>query len=215
MSGDAAAASNDVAQTIAAVGGLAGLVSAIGAIIVSLRSKAEAGQARSDATVAKADATTAKADASTAMAKALEAIQKAEDAQTKAQVGALELQLRVFLSSRRDRIQEVSRDLEAIRGGRRPEDLSDVDKTRMKDAMQRFISAHEDLLNALEQACRHLRDDKIDAVAFRRMYDDEVRTVCEAGEDSPFHKFMGRPETTKFRAIWATYREWFDLEKKN
>lgn len=210
-----AATGNNIAEIITAVGGLAGLIGAIAALVVSLRSKEAAGQAKSEATTAKVDAGHAKSEANAAMTKALEAIQKAEDAQTKAQMGALELQHRVFLSSRRDRIQEVTRDLEAIVAGRRPEEFSDTDKARMKDAKQRLLSAYEDFLNALEQACRHLRDERLNETAFRRMYDDEVRTVCVAGQDSPFFSFMHPEATTRFRAIWATYKDWFDLEKKN
>lgn len=207
MSGDAATASNNIAQIITAVGGLAGLLTGAAALVSSFKSKAEAGQAKTEATAAKADA-------NAAMTKALEAIQKAEDAQTKAQAGALELQHRMFLSSRRDRIQEVTRDLEAIAFGRKPEEFTDTDKARMVDAKRRLLSAYEDFLNALEQACRHLRDEKVDGEAFRKMYDDEVRTVCTSGAETPYYGFMHPEATTKFRAIWATYRAWFDLEKK-
>ena len=217
MSNDTVVTS-EAAQILTAIGGLGGLLGAIGAIILGLmnkssadKAKSDAGQAKTEADKAKEDATTAKADAHAAMTKALDAIQKAEDAQTKAQVGWLELQLRMYLSSRRDKIHEVTRDLESLRAGRRPDEFSDADKVRMKDIMLRFFSAHEDFLGALEQACRHHQDEKIDAAAFRRMYDDEVRTVCEAKEDSPFHKFLHPKDTAKFRAIWATYKKWFDL----
>jgi hypothetical protein len=224
------AAANDTAQIITALGGLGGVIGAIAALIFGFMNKSNvdtaktaAGTAQTAADAAKTDASeakteadnatkqaaVAKADANIALTKALEAIKAAEDAQTKAQVGWLELQLRVHLSSRRDKIHDVARDLEALTAGRRPSDLTEIDKARMIPMMERFISAHEDFLGALEQACRHHEEGKTDVSAFRRMYEDEIRAVGDVEEGHPFYKMMYPEPKSKFKAIWSTYKKWF------
>lgn len=221
------AGASETAQILNAIGGLGGLITAIitgvTGLIVALVNRGKANQAKVDADKAmgdasaakteadkaKTEASAAKADAGAAMAKALDAIKTAEDAQTKAQIGWLELQLRVYLSSRRDKIHEVTRDFEGITAGRKPEELSDTDKMRMAAIKPRFISAHEDFLGALEQACRHLEDEKIEVAAFRRMYEDEIRTVCEVKEGHPFYSMMFPEKVSRFKAIWTTYDKWF------
>ncbi len=145
---------------------------------------------------------------------AAKALEVAEKAQTQAQVGWLELQLRVFISSRRDKIHEADRDLASLRQGRDPAELSATEKVHFKDIFDRFFSAHEDLLNAMEQACRHLRDAKVEPESFRLMYDSEIRRITvEAVEGEPFYKLMYPREKSKFRAVWAVSDEWFNLEK--
>jgi len=164
------------------------------------------------ATAAQTAADAAKVKAGEAIAEATRAIAKAEAAQTKAQVGTLELQLRTSLSSRRDKIDGVTRELEGIRAGRDHDKLTPDEVAHMKDVKVRFLAANEDFLNALEQACRHFRDGKVDIDAFRLMYDDEVRYVCEQKEGGAFYPVMHPKETSKFRAVWAVYGQWFDLE---
>lgn len=153
--------------------------------------------------------------ADAAKAKAEEALGKAEAAQTKAQIGWLELQLRVFLSSRRDQIHSIARDLEELRAGRDANELTENEKKRFALVFKRFMSAHEDFLGALEQACRHFRDDKIDKEAFRLMYNDEVRRVTvDATKGEPFHELMYPRDQCRFEAIWHVKDEWFNLDKK-
>ena len=138
---------------------------------------------------------------------------KAEAAQTKAQVGWLELQLRVYLSSRRDKIHDCTRDLEATWVG----EAAKADPAlvaRLQSMKKRFVSANEDFLNALEQACRHYRDEKVEKEAFRRMYGDEVNEAIKCPEGHPFHKSIHPEGTSKYQAIWAVYREWFIREGK-
>ncbi len=200
---------SEATDWIGAVGGAIGAVSVLWSWATSGKAKAAA----DEAAAAKTAADDAKITAGNATADATKAIAKAEDAQTKAQVGWLELQLRVFISSRRDKIHEVAPVLDNIRAGRRPDELTAEEKARFVAAYKVFESAHEDFLGALEQACRHYRDAKIDTEAFRLMYDDEVRFVCEQ-KDGVFFKFMHPKDTSKFRAVWAVYKEWFDLESK-
>lgn len=207
---------SDVSETITAIGGLSGLATAIVSLVIGIlnRSKTdsakhESEKATADAKQASIEALAAKTEAHRAMAKALDAIKAAEDAQTKAQVGLLELQLRVFISSRRDHIHSVARDMEAITAGRKAEDFTDTDKMRMKDTMERFKSAHEDFLGALEQACRHFQEGKVDVDAFRRMYNAEIEEVCKAPATSMFYGMMHPDKTSKFKAIWAIYEKWF------
>ena len=182
---------------IGAVGGLIGAAS----VIWNWLTAGKAEKVKKAAEAAQADATKAMA--------------AAEAAQTQAQVGWLELQLRVFISSRRDKIHDIDGELARLRQGRQPDQLSALEKQHFVDIHDRFLSAYEDFLGALEQACRHFRDAKIDVEAFRLMYDDEIRHVTiEAKENEPFYKQMYPREKSKFKAIWAVSDEWFQLEPK-
>lgn len=203
---------SDLTDLIGGLGGVAGFVAAVIGASVNKKAKdaeTEAKNARTAADNARTAADNATTAANEARNKALEAMAKAEEAQSKAQSGLLELQLRAHLSSRRDKIHEVTRETETIRDGRPAEAMQPTEIERLKDVHKRFLSAHEDFLGALEQGCRHYRDGKLDKNSFRLMYESEVRDVCDSPAESVFYSFMHPADPSRFQAIWAVYREWF------
>jgi hypothetical protein len=200
---------SDATDWIGAIGGIMGGATALWNM--GAASKADAAKKQADAAKLQADA--AKTQAAKATADATSAIAKAEDAQTKAQIGWLELQLRVYISSRRDKIHETTRDLESISAGRSHAQLSAEEQAHAGAIKLRWISAHEDFLCAMEQACRHFRDAKIDKEAFRLMYEDEIATLTKDAEEGiPFYAFMYPREKSRFHAVWAVADAWFKKE---
>lgn len=126
--------------------------------------------------------------------------------------GGLEVSLRSMLSARRDQIGAVARDLENLRRGRGPDALSATEKEHLRGIALRFDEAHEEFLNALEQACALYRDGKCDRDRFKKMFVKEVREMVEIKGDSPFSKFVHPEGTCDFKAVWAVYHEWNNLE---
>ncbi len=179
----------------------------------SIVSSIIASKARARALAASEQAEKARAHAEKAVADAASALVQANDAQAKTQMASLELNLREQLSKRREHIHAIARDLEGIRAGRQPEQLSSEDKVQIAEAKMRFISAHEEYLNALESACGAYRDKKIDRDRFRKTFDSEIREIAENNENHPFYALL-HPSDTKYRAFWAVYKEWNDLENR-
>lgn len=165
--------------------------------------------------IAKAAATRSEAaqeKSEKAHTKIEEAVKKANEVVALAALAATELDIRAMLSSRRDKMNDVARDLEAITKGRAPDKLSDDEKQHVAVVYTRLVSVHEDVLNAYEEACAKYRDKKVDVTRFKKSYHGELRTVVEAKEGHPFYKFLHPEGTSAFKAIWTVYKEWNDLE---
>lgn len=148
-----------------------------------------------------------------ARTKALEALTKAEESQTNSQMVAVEIQLRALIDGRSDKMTDVMRDLEILRNGRQPHELTETDKMRAIDAGGRLAVAREGYLNAYDRACAAYRDNKVDKSRFNKDYHDDINNLV-AGVDAATFRELLHPKGTKYRAIFAVYDEWFDLENK-
>ena len=108
---------------------------------------------------------------------------------------------------------DVMRDLEILSNGRQPHELTEADKKRAIDAGGRLTVAREGYLNAYDKACAAYRDNKVDKSRFKKDYHDEINNLV-AGVNADSFRALLQPKGVKYRAIWAVYDEWFDLENK-
>lgn len=127
-------------------------------------------------------------------------------------LGMAENDLLRDIASARRRFEDVAVELEVIVNGRLPTDMSEEDKRKLKPLNLRRISAMEELLNAYENACSKYRDGKVDKDRFKKTYFSEIRNIFEP-PDNRFEKLIHPEGTSRFKALWLVYREWYNLEK--
>ena len=145
--------------------------------------------------------------------KALDAIARADDAQTKARQGSLELQLQGELVTRTDRINDVERDLEVFRNGRKLEDLNPEDKTRLAEIVKRHKNAWEGYLNVMETGCALYRDGKTDKVRFQQTFHSDIKRLFAVPNEHPVHDMLYPDGNSDYHAIWAVHKKWHNLEE--
>ena len=107
--------------------------------------------------------------------------------------GQGEIQIRELISSSRRHFADIATHLPAK-------------KSIIKKLM---ASAHEDILNAYDEACAKYIDGKIDKKRFKKMYKDEIKNIVEAEETSDNYI---EPQS-KYQATLKVYNEWNNLEK--
>lgn len=110
------------------------------------------------------------------------------------QKGQVEMQIREMISSARGRYQDKV--IQAI--GREDDQLYAA----------LIASAHEDVLNAYDEACAKYIDGKVDKERFKKLYHDEIRQLV----NDPANIEKYREPHTKFHATNKVYTEWNNLE---
>ncbi len=110
------------------------------------------------------------------------------------QMGQVEMQIREMISSARARYQDKVCEMMKYED----EDI----KKALMDA------AHEDFLNAYDEACAKYLDSKVDRLRFKKLYHDEIRQLVT--DATNIEKY--REPQTKYHATVKVYKEWNDLE---
>jgi hypothetical protein len=126
-------------------------------------------------------------------------------------VGQSETQVRSAISSQQQTVQGLGIQIAVALKGKKPADLDAKDKSLFDVLDKAYEHAVELQLNSYEDACGKYRDDKIDRVRFKQSYVSEIRNLCESKTDS-IHRLLHPRDTSKYRAIWAVYDEWNNLE---
>ncbi len=135
---------------------------------------------------------------------------KADCAATKSnriQAGMLEGSLRDRVGSARTRVEDLGIMVSTLRAGRESDEITPEIRTQLDHMGVTLDSAVENVLNAYETACGAYLDEKVDTVRFRREYREELKNLCT--REGRFAKFLQPEDQSKFRAIWATYNQWF------
>lgn len=108
--------------------------------------------------------------------------------------GQVEMQIREMISSARGRYQDKV--IQAMNHESDPIYIALI------------ASAHEDVLNAYDEACAKYIDEKVDKERFKKLYHDEIRQLVNESEN--IDKY--REPHTKFHATNKVYTEWNNLE---
>lgn len=126
-------------------------------------------------------------------------------------VGVAENELLRDITSARRRFEDVSAEVESIVEGRAPSELSDQEKRRLKEINLRRGSSMEELLNTYENACSKYRDGKTDRDRFKKTYFSQIRNLFEPPGNA-FRDLLHPEGTSRYKALWRVYKEWYDLE---
>jgi DeoR/GlpR family transcriptional regulator of sugar metabolism len=110
------------------------------------------------------------------------------------QMGQVEMQIREMISSARARYQD------------KVFQMTDYQDESIKNAL--MAAAHEDFLNAYDEACAKYLDSKVDRLRFKKLYHDEIRQLVTDSANSDKY----REPQTKYHATVKVYKEWNDLE---
>ena len=88
--------------------------------------------------------------------------------------------------------------------------LSATNRNQKKVLEKKSAVAHEELLNAYEEACSKYLDNKIDKKRFRKSYCVEIRNIVQKGE-----AFKDKIDSisSPYYAIKKVYDEWENPEK--
>ena len=140
-------------------------------------------------------------------AKAVNASNRADDIA----MGQAETQLRASITSTQQSVQQAAIPLAALLKGRKPTDLEETENGIYGAYLSSFDLAVEWQLNAYEDACAKYRDKKIDQKRFKQNFFHEIRKLCEE-KTGTIARLMQPSNTSKYKAIWAVYTEWNDLE---
>lgn len=147
--------------------------------------------------------------------KASAALAKAEAETTRRlHQGEAETNLRESISRARERYEDICLRLADLVNGRKFDDLLKPEKARAEQYRKVQLSSLESLMNSYENACAKYRDDKIDKDRFKKLYIEEIRTLFSES-DNCYSRYLHPEGTSKFKAIWAVYRAWNDLENKS
>ena len=111
------------------------------------------------------------------------------------QKGQVEMQIRELISAARSRYEDKSLLME------------DREITEICTAI--LASAHEDVLNAYDEACAKYIDGKVDRDRFKKLYHDEIRQLVT--DDANKEQYL--EPYTKFHATNKVFSEWYNLEK--
>ena len=111
------------------------------------------------------------------------------------QKGQVEMQIREMISTARSRYQD------------KVVQLSSHETNEIYGAV--VESAHEDVLNAYDEACAKYLDCKVDRERFKKLYHDEIRQLLNEATNKD--KYC--ESHTKFHATNKVYIEWNNLEK--
>lgn len=125
--------------------------------------------------------------------------------------GMLENDVRRLIIEAKTRFEDLATELENLLNGRSVDELSDAEKKLFNQKKLRFQSRIEEVLNSYEQACGKYIDEKIDKNRFRKDYTSEVQRIFS--DKKSFYDLLHPQGTSKFKALWKVYEEWFNLEK--
>ncbi len=128
-------------------------------------------------------------------------------------IGQAENELRRDITAVRIRFEDICSAAEEITQGRSPDQLSEVEKARLKPIILRQKSACEDYLNAYENASTKYLDNKIDTTRFEKSYASEIRNLFEPSTNA-FSSYLHPEGVSRFKAIWKVYKKWNDLENR-
>lgn len=145
--------------------------------------------------------------AESASARAKADAERANDIAT----GQAETQLRAAITASQQPVLLYAKEIAAILKGRKSEDLQPDEKSVYDVAKASFDTAVEQQLNTYEDACAKYRDNKIDKRRFKQIYVSEIRNLAESRAPS-MRNLMHPRDTSRYKAIWAVYDEWNDLE---
>jgi len=180
---------------------ITGIVSAAiagaGAIISGLslwRAHVQANRASQQARFAATQADNARASAT-----------RANDIAT----GQAETNLRQAISAARQQLEAAGIALSSF--GVEYPNPNALQKEHKKTLQLAFNNSIENYLNSYEDACGKYIDGKIDQTRFRKIYNDEVRNLCE---QEAYRNLMHPSDISHYKAIWAVYRRWHDLENQ-
>jgi hypothetical protein len=123
----------------------------------------------------------------------------------------LENDVRRLIIEAKTRFEDLATELENLLNGRSVDELSDAEKKLFNQKKLRFQSRIEEVLNSYEQACGKYIDEKIDKNRFRKDYTSEVQRIFS--DKKSFYDLLHPQGTSKFKALWKVYEEWFNLEK--
>ena len=127
-------------------------------------------------------------------------------------IGQTETALREQIALARQRMEDVGFKIQEVLRGRKKDQLSQEEQSHLAFLKTSWNSAVEGYLNAYEDACGKFVDTKIDPTRFKKMYIEEIRNICEPKHES-YERHMHPEATSKFEAIWKTYKEWHRHEK--
>ena len=116
-------------------------------------------------------------------------------AQVEMQMAQVEMQIRQLISDARNRYEDLA--LVTIEG-----DVNDINKLVIN-------SAHENFLNAYDEACAKYNDGKVDKIRFKKLYHGEIHKLVT--DQVNYDKYYGT-NRVKYGATMKVYNEWYDLE---
>lgn len=149
---------------------------------------------------------------------AAEANKQANEANRQAKVandvafGQAENDLRRDIAAAKIRYEDFCVDMEEVVKGKSPQELTEEDRKILNPKVKRMKSALEEYLNTYENACSKYLDKKIDVTRFKKSYFSEIRNLFEP-PDNAFYKFLHPEGTSRYKALWIVYKEWYNLEK--
>lgn len=109
-------------------------------------------------------------------------------------------------------VNDVRTELAGITQGRLPNKLNADEKRMLESANNGFKAAVEQVCNAYETACRRYIDGKCDKAGFRKLFNDEIRTLIQNPTEA-FQQVLKPGPQSKHQAILRVYDEWHNLEK--
>lgn len=127
-------------------------------------------------------------------------------------IGQTETAMREQIALARQRMEDVGFKLQEILRGRKKENLSPEEQSHLSFLETSWNSSVEGYINAYEDACGKFIDNKTDPTRFKKMYIEEIRNICDPKRES-YARHMHPEATSKFEAIWKTYKEWHRHEK--
>jgi len=127
-------------------------------------------------------------------------------------IGQTETALREQIALARQRMEDIVLKLQEVLRGREKDKLSQEELNHLTLVEKSWNSTVEGYLNAYEDACGKFIDNKIDPKRFKKMYIEEIRNICDP-EREAYKRHMHPEATSKFEAIWKTYKEWHRHEK--
>ena len=108
-------------------------------------------------------------------------------------------------------MQQYTLQMATIRKDRKEEQLPSDERSVYDVLVACYDKAVEQHLNSYEDACAKYLDRKIDTQRFKKSYTTEIRDLCEKTRGT-IHKLLHPDTTSNYKAIWAVYKEWNNLE---
>ncbi|MGD0768463.1 MAG: hypothetical protein ABSB42_09755 [Tepidisphaeraceae bacterium] len=125
--------------------------------------------------------------------------------------GQAETQLRATITASQQWVQQCNIQIITIRKDRKPEELPPDERSVYDVHLANYDIAVEQQLNSYEDACAKYLDDKIDRQRFKKSCAIELRDLCEK-KSGTIHKLLHPRVTSNYKAIWAVYEVWNNLE---
>jgi len=126
-------------------------------------------------------------------------------------IGQTETSLREQILNTRTRSEDAALRITDYLAGRDRSDLKDHELSHLDVLENAWRSSIEGNLNAYEDACGKYIDKKTDPERFRKLYINEIKTICDPKRES-YARLLHPDSTSNFQAIWRVYKEWHQHE---